>query len=99
MLLTVDGDWRLMGQERYLQGAVWVRKPYKRWTATWDHDHCEFCARKFVEANGQPQGEDSATLGYAALGTGPKGQDDYHWVCDDCFVDFCERFGWTLAAT
>ena len=36
------------------------------------------------------------TEGYAAVGTGPEGQDDYHWVCAACFNDFHERFGWTV---
>jgi hypothetical protein len=38
------------------------------------------------------------TVGYAALGTGPEGQDDYHWICDACFADFAERFAWRVAA-
>ena len=48
--LHVDDDWRLMGQEGYLQGAVFVRKPYKEWSASWEHDHCDFCQSKFVQA-------------------------------------------------
>jgi hypothetical protein len=34
--------------------------------------------------------------GYAAIGTGPKGEDDYHWICDECFADFRGKFGWTV---
>jgi hypothetical protein len=98
MLPSMDDDWRLMGQERYLKGAAFVRKPYTRWSVDWDHDHCDFCQRKFVEANGHPEDDDEKTVGYAAVGTGPEGQDDYHWVCDDCFADFRERFGWTRNA-
>jgi hypothetical protein len=33
---------------------------------------------------------------YAAIGRGPQGEDDYHWVCDECFADFRDRFGWTV---
>ena len=42
--------------------------------------------------------DDSAvrTEGYAAVGTGPGGQGDYHWVCVACFNDFRERFEWTV---
>jgi hypothetical protein len=36
------------------------------------------------------------TEGYAAVGTGPEGQDGYHWVCDECFQDFRDRFEWTV---
>jgi hypothetical protein len=24
-------------------------------------------------------------------------EDSYHWICEACFNDFKERFGWTLA--
>jgi hypothetical protein len=99
MLVTVDDDWRLMGQERYLRDAVFVRKPYERANETWDHDHCEFCQRKFVEANAHADGDDSATVGYAARRLGREGQDDYYWVCDDCFADFRERFSWTASTS
>jgi predicted Fe-S protein YdhL (DUF1289 family) len=23
-------------------------------------------------------------------------QDEYHWICDQCFKDFKERFHWTV---
>jgi len=42
-----DADWRLRGQERYLQGATLVRKPYQARSEEWEHDHCEFCWTKF----------------------------------------------------
>ena len=101
----MDDDWRLMGQEKYLQGATFVRKPYRVWSETWEHDHCVFCATKFIdpafsEAHAAMVRDDPAvrTEGYAALGTGPEGQDDYHWVCATCFDDFRERFAWKVAA-
>ena len=85
------------GQERYLAGAIFVRKPYRAWNETWDHDHCAFCTRKLSRSPGVRllQTLDTLTTGYAALGRGPNGEDDYHWVCDDCFADFRQRFGWT----
>ena len=83
-----------MGQERFLQGAEFVHKPYRAWSESWEHDHCAFCTRKFVEA-GRSLG-DAVTIGYAAVGRGPEGQDDYHWVCEPCFADFRERFEWRV---
>jgi len=43
--------------------------------------------------------DDSAvqTEGYLSVGTGPDGQDDYHWVCATCFNDFRECFEWSVA--
>jgi hypothetical protein len=94
----MDDDWRLIGQERFLHGATFVHKPYRAWSATWEHDHCDFCTRKFVE-DASGHSEDVATAGYAALGRGPDGRDDYYWVCDDCFADFRGRFDWKLATS
>ena len=100
----MNDDWRLTTQEQYLKGASFVRKPYSAWSESWDHDHCEFCSAKFVEA-GSPAARPDAAMhdstlhseGYAAIGTGPDGQNDYHWVCEVCFEDFRERFAWVIA--
>jgi hypothetical protein len=46
-----EEDWRLRGQERYLQGATLLRKRYKAWSPDWEHDHCEFCWAKFIDPN------------------------------------------------
>jgi hypothetical protein len=100
----VDDDWRVTNHGEYLQGATFVRKPYRVWSAEWEHDHCEFCHAKFIdpafsEAHAAlASGDDTAqTEGYAALGTGPEGEDDYHWVCASCFGDFRDRFAWQVA--
>ena len=101
----MSDDWRLnRGQGEYLHGATLVRKPYRVWSETWEHDHCEFCWAKFVdpafsEAHARlAQDPEVRTEGYAAAGTGPEGQDDYHWICATCFKDFHESFGWQVAA-
>jgi len=85
--MVADDDWRLQGQENYLQGAVLVRRPYRQYakSATWDHDHCEFCWATF-SLHVQP---DHLQEGYAT-------EDDYHWVCEICFRDFAERFQWSV---
>ncbi len=75
-------DWRLQGQERYLKGEAlrWAR--YRPPREGWDHDHCEFCTRKFSEA------PEDCHEGYQTL-------DGYHWVCKECHDDFKDSFGWT----
>ena len=81
-------DRRLMGQEKYLKGAVWVRRTYRRYAKNpnWDHDHCRFCYGKFMVEDIP----DVLHEGYATL-------DDYHWICLTCFDDFKEMFEWTVA--
>lgn len=77
-------DWRLQGQERYLTGAVLTWAKYVPPRADWDHDHCEFCSRKF-----SLRGED--------LQEGYTTRDRYRWICGPCFVDFKEQLRWTVS--
>jgi len=83
-------DWRLQGQDRYLQGVTLVRRPYRRYSKNpnWDHDHCEFCGAKFMLGD-LP---DVLHEGYATI-------DDYHWICETCFEDFRERFAWQVVSS
>lgn len=78
-----NDDWRLNNQENYLTGVVLY---FQRWASldpTWDHDHCEFCLAKFSDHfPDQTEGYTTANL--------------YRWICQDCFADFKERFGWIV---
>jgi hypothetical protein len=67
-----EEDWRLRGQEDYLQSATLIRKQYKAWSDEWEHDHCEFCWAKFMDPNFSPEHKrfiaedpDVLTEGYA----------------------------------
>ena len=80
-------DWRLQGQKKTLDGRVWTRKKYKKYKDAWDHDHCEFCSEKLMEA--APAG---------VLDEGYSTDHDYYWVCVRCFDDFKEMFSWTVAS-
>ena len=75
------GDWRRQGQEQYLTGLEFRPADYRRVTGPTDHDHCEFCARKFSHAPGD-------------LHTGWTTPDRSRWVCDEDYRDFAEEFGW-----
>src|SRR5579872_1877401 len=77
-------DWRLQGQEKYLKDAVLSLKRYVPCRPQWDHDHCEFCGRKFSLNKGDLQ------VGYVT-------SDSYHWICSDCFRDFRSEFNWRLS--
>ena len=79
-----DDDWRLTGQEAYLTNAVLY---FQRWATldpSWDHDHCEFCFAEFSDRY-----PNCLTEGYTTSNL-------YRWICPDCFIDFKERFGWTV---
>jgi hypothetical protein len=94
--LGVEDDWRLTGQEQLLQGASFQHKPYRAWREDWDHDHCVFCQRKLVEDVARFDDPDAVSVAYAAVGRGPNAEDDYYWVCGDCFSDFRARFDWRV---
>ena len=74
-------DWRLSGQERYLSRAVLIKAVFKKHSEIDDHTHCIFCWDKFSE-----RAED-LHVGYT---------NGYHWICETCFNDFKEQFGWIV---
>ncbi len=79
-------DWRLHGQERYLQGITLVHRKYRNdpTNLPWRHEHCEFCWAKFMEEDFP----DVLHVGYAV--------GEYIWVCEDCFHDFKGMFAWKV---
>jgi hypothetical protein len=76
-------DWRLQGQESYLKNAELWFCDYEPFRAGWEHDHCEFCSQKIAVTGGD------FTKGYATI-------DRYHWICENCFEDFKDQFGFSL---
>ena len=78
-------DWRRQGQERFLTGVKLTFRDYYPYRSGWDHDHCEFCGKKF-------------SLNEGDLKKGYSTEDGYHWICDQCFNDFKDEFGWQILA-
>ena len=72
-------DWRLQGQEKYLTGVRLHWRQYATSRGELDHDHCEFCWRKF-------------SVSPEDLNEGYTTSDGYRWVCQDCFNDFAQMF-------
>jgi uncharacterized protein with PIN domain len=78
-------DWRRQGQERYLKGVTLSFKQYTSQRADWDHDHCEFCGAKLMETSN----DETLTEGYAT-------DNNYRWVCQQCFDDFESEYKWKV---
>lgn len=72
-----------MGQEDYLKNKQLVFSQFKLLSKDWDHDHCEFCTRKFGTEL------DDLHEGYSTI-------DNYYWICSACYDDFKEIFNWTV---
>lgn len=70
-----------------MDGVTLVGRRYRQnpCNPDWDHDHCEFCGANFM----LPQFPDTLHEGYAT-------EDDYRWVCERCFHNFVDQFGWTV---
>ena len=91
--MTEPEDWRLQGQEGYLfgRGLRWSR--WWSYQEGWDHDHCYFCQQEFCtdehECPSSPLGR-SVTDGYVTA------DDNYEWICPQCYENFKERFQWTI---
>lgn len=85
-IVVDDDDWRLQGQEAFLANRTLRWSKWSPPRADWDHDHCAFC---WTEIG--PEVTD-----HCPLDSGWVTEDDeYHWVCRDCFEDFRERFNWS----
>jgi hypothetical protein len=87
MNANMTDDWRLQGQERYLTGVTLVHRAWRQTRPNWrNHDHCAFCWATIADHDGP-----------GILREGWTTLDDYHWICDQCFADFRERFSWQIA--
>jgi len=79
-----EQDWRLQGQEKYLQGVTLKFGTWLSNNPANDHDHCEFCSAKFTSST-----PDTLHEGYSSI-------DHYRWVCLVCFNDFSKQFNWVV---
>jgi hypothetical protein len=85
MNVAGDDDCRLSGQEKYLRGIRLSRRIWSETRPGWDHDHCEFCTAKFSDE----RIPDSLHEGWT-------NDAQICWICNQCFADFRERFGWIV---
>lgn len=80
-------DWRLRGQEEYLQNLKFRFIKFNAGKTNSMHAHCEFCWHKFMEKS---EGvSDCSSEGYCSI-------DGNYWVCEECFHDFQMLFNWTV---
>ena len=77
-------DWRIMGQQEYLSKKKMIYSSFEK--SCREHDHCEFCGRKFSMREGFMH------EGYCT-------EDYYYWVCEKCFNDFKDQFMWVIDTT
>ena len=78
----MENDWRIFNQENYL-----LNRKLKKivFPACYDHAHCAFCWGKF----GSKESAEYMRVCYCTL-------DEQHWICEQCFDDFQDRFKWTV---
>jgi hypothetical protein len=81
--MTDENDWRLTANHERLRGATLSRRRYEAPSASWEHDHCEFCWAKFMQRNG----DGIQAAGYFHAGSKT-------WICDRCLDEFRDRFDW-----
>ena len=80
--MFMQQDWRLNNQLNYLLNKTLKKVKFVEST-TKDHEHCSFCWEKFGDADNLLQ------IGYCT-------EDKQHWVCEQCFEDFKEKFQWII---
>jgi hypothetical protein len=79
-------DWRITGQKQYLESVTLKWAKWEMPKPTWDHDHCEFCWKRFCLHD---ECKDAVKEGFTTL-------DKYHWICKECFEDFKKLFKWIV---
>jgi hypothetical protein len=82
----LEFDWRL-AQHDFLRGATVSWESYIPRSEVWDHEHCSFCRQTFMEV----AAPNVHTEGYVTFLF-----DDEWWICEGCFEDFREEFGWRV---
>jgi hypothetical protein len=78
-------DWRA-DNAKWTRGAILRFQKYTRPREDWEHDHCVGCWAKFMESGSS----EVLTEGYVT-------EDNYRWICADCFRDLKDEMGWKLA--
>ncbi|MBR6693693.1 MAG: hypothetical protein IKL62_01945 [Clostridia bacterium] len=76
-------DWRLLNQKEYLMKAKLIKSIYKPQNEKSDHEHCCFCWDKFGDI------PENLNVGFHTI-------DRRHWICEECFNDFKEMFGFEV---
>ena len=75
-----ENDWRLTNQKNYLYKKELIKGKYIPYKEGWVHDHCAFCSERIDE---------KTSIAYSTI-------DGYHWICEECYNDFREMFGWIV---
>lgn len=84
--MIYKNDWRLKRQRKYLEGVTLRWRQFQAFRPDSDSDHCEFCWAKFHTL---PR-PDVLNEGYAS-------DDNYYWICKNCFDDFQDLFHWKIS--
>jgi len=92
-MASADKQWRI-DNASHLKGLRLQFCRYKRWSESWDHDHCAACWAKFAEF----EGLDVQHEGYATCSDYSKGAK-YDWVCQTCFDDLKDDMQWSVTTT
>ena len=92
-----------MGQESYRpSGTVFLRRDYRALSERWEHEHCEMCMAKFMDATYSATHaqfiEDHPDVLMSGLVTDVRERRKERWVCEECFADFADELGWVLVA-
>jgi hypothetical protein len=96
-------DWRRTGQEEFLLDATLTWNNYQALSAEWEHEHCEFCFHKFLDAHYSSLHADAlasapdeqSPAGYTNLPEEGRPAGKW-WICATCFNDFKEEFRWKV---
>ena len=76
----LEDEWRLQGQESYLNGKTLYWRNYSEKSQLNDHDHCDFCTDEISDL------PDTWHAGYSLL------DEPHAAICQKCYEDFKKFF-------
>ena len=79
----MNEEWRILPYHEEKFGGRVLNRCHWREEKGNDHDHCAFCWDKFAKY------DDCLHVGYCT-------EDGQEWICDVCYDDFKDRFGWRV---
>jgi hypothetical protein len=85
----MDDAW-IIAREKLIRSKNLHWSRYTQPSPDWDHDHCEFCFRRFAEPSAGYN--DSVETGYTT-------PDRFNWICRGCVEKYKDRFNWVVEPT
>ena len=85
-MVKKNDDWRILAYKGFMDGQKFEKLDFVSSDKN-DHEHCEFCYAKITDLENLSEKVEKSGYVYKDLE-----KNRSHWLCQECFNDFKERF-------